>query len=133
MKHMVLALVRQNGDQYRLNFPEYPMTPTIGRTIEEAVTSAAIALVQSLHQLAAEGEAVKEPSKLSEVYAASQTQIAQGAMPIAVEVDFPGRSVRINVTIEEGLLGQIDRAAAAESKTRSAFLAAAAFDSLSKR
>lgn len=38
----------------------------------------------------------------------------------------PGRTVRVNVTVERGLLEQIDEAAKARGLTRSAFLAGAA-------
>jgi predicted RNase H-like HicB family nuclease len=38
----------------------------------------------------------------------------------------PGRTVRVNVTVERGLLDQIDEAAEARGLTRSAFLAQAA-------
>ena len=38
----------------------------------------------------------------------------------------PGRTVRVNVTVERGLLEQIDEAAEARGLTRSAFLAQAA-------
>jgi len=38
----------------------------------------------------------------------------------------PGRTVRVNVTVERGLLEQIDEAAAARGLSRSAFLAQAA-------
>lgn len=133
MKHMVLALVRKQGDGYRLNFPEYPMPPSVGGSVEEAVTVAANSLAQSLHQTAADGHIIIEPSPMSEVYSQCHSQISDGAMAIGVEIDFPGKAVRINITVEEGLLGRIDRAARSEGKTRSAFLAAAAFDRLSTR
>jgi hypothetical protein len=38
----------------------------------------------------------------------------------------PGRTVRVNMTVERGLLDQIDEAAEARGLTRSAFLAQAA-------
>jgi len=40
----------------------------------------------------------------------------------------PGKAVRVNITIDEALLEQIDRAAAAGGSNRSAFLADAARD-----
>jgi hypothetical protein len=45
---------------------------------------------------------------------------------VLVPVDLPGRSVRKNITMDEGLLGKIDRAARASGSTRSGFLAEAA-------
>jgi hypothetical protein len=43
----------------------------------------------------------------------------------------PGRTVRVNVTVERGLLDQIDEAAKARGLTRSAFLAQAAREKIS--
>ena len=45
---------------------------------------------------------------------------------VLVPVDLPGRSVRKTITMDEGLLGKIDRAARASGSTRSGFLAEAA-------
>lgn len=131
MKHMILALVRTENDLFRLNFPEYPMAPAYGATIEEAVTTGAIALASSLHSTAADGHDITNPLNLSDAYKRNEGAIKDGAMAIGVEIDFPGKATRINITVEEGLLGRIDRAAKTEGKSRSAFLAAAAFDRLS--
>jgi hypothetical protein len=43
-----------------------------------------------------------------------------------IQVDLPGKPVRINISIDDSLLGRIDRAAKAAGETRSGFLAEAA-------
>jgi hypothetical protein len=51
---------------------------------------------------------------------------AEGAVLAMVPFDLPARAVRVNVSLDEHLLAAIDRAAAAEGRTRSGFLADAA-------
>lgn len=52
---------------------------------------------------------------------------ASGAVLALVSYELPTRAVRmINITVEESLLGAIDRAAKASGKSRSAYLAEAA-------
>ena len=134
MKHMVLGLITQDiNDEYQLIFPEYPMCKGRGWSAEQAVSNAANALSSALHTTVSDGDDVFTPSTLSSVYAASRSAIDKGAMAVSVEVDFPGKAVRCNITIEEGLLGRIDRAAKEEGKSRSAFLAAAAVARLEAR
>ena len=48
-----------------------------------------------------------------------------GATIAAVEVELPGRAVRVNISIDESLLERVDRAARAAGQTRSSFLAEA--------
>ena len=51
---------------------------------------------------------------------------ARDAMLALVSYELPTRAVRVNITVEESLLGAIDRAAKASGQSRSAFLAEAA-------
>jgi hypothetical protein len=44
---------------------------------------------------------------------------------LLVPVELPGRSVRVNITMDENLLQRADRAAAAQGMTRSGLLAEA--------
>jgi hypothetical protein len=73
------------------------------------------------------------PRPLDAVLADSETQeeIAEGAVVAAVPllVD-AGRTVRINISLDAGLVDAIDEAAAARGVTRSAFLASAARDKI---
>jgi len=44
---------------------------------------------------------------------------------VLVPAEVPGRSVRANVTVDEGLLARLDAAAAAEGMSRSGYIAQA--------
>lgn len=54
------------------------------------------------------------------------TEDSRDAMIGLIEVDLPGRAVRVNISVEESLLKRIDRAAEAAGESRSGFLAQAA-------
>mgnify|MGYP001264966164 CR=1 FL=1 len=48
------------------------------------------------------------------------------AARVMIPASLPGRALRLNISLDEGLVGEIDRAAAAHGMSRSAFLADAA-------
>lgn len=97
------AIIIKDDDAYTVVFPDIPGCYSDGETVNEAAVNAEAAL--SLHLEAAHegGITIADPS----------------------QVDGPareaGKIVRIQVTMDEGLLGRIDRVAS----NRSAFLAEA--------
>jgi hypothetical protein len=82
------------------------------------------ALAFHIEGLTADGEAVPEPSDLEEVMADPVNRDGV-AMLIAVETG-RGKAVRVNVTLPEDVLAEIDRYAGAHGFTRSGFLVQAA-------
>lgn len=125
-KHIVLALIHEENGIFGISFPDYPGCVSGGASMDEAVSKGHQALGFHLQGMVDDGDEVPEPSKISVAYQKASEEIAAGATPMALEVDFPGRAVRINISIEEGLLKQIDRAARTAGKNRSAFLSDAA-------
>jgi hypothetical protein len=51
---------------------------------------------------------------------------AKGAAIVMVPLDVPGRSLRVNISMDENLIDAIDRAAKAAGQNRSSYLADAA-------
>ena len=75
------------------------------------------------------GRAVPEPRPLAQAIADRDVKRALRAGATTMLVPLladPGRTVRVNVTVERGLLDQIDEAAEVRGLTRSAYLAQAA-------
>lgn len=131
VKHIVLALIHEENGVFGISFPDYPGCVSGGDTMDEAVSKGHQALGFHLRGMMDDGDEVPAPSKISIAYQKAREEIAAGARPMALEVDFPGRAVRINISIEEGLLKQIDRAARTAGKNRSAFLSDAARSAMS--
>ena len=51
---------------------------------------------------------------------------------VLVPVELPGRAVRVNITLNEGLLARLDKAAGAEGETRSGYIAQAVRERLGR-
>jgi predicted RNase H-like HicB family nuclease len=116
-----IALLRKDTDSdYGVDFPDFPGCVTAGSTLEEARRMAVEALSLHADGMTEDGLALPEPSALDAIMADRDNLDA-----VAFLVDLPveaSRAVRVNITIPEDLLKQIDRA----TNNRSKFLANAA-------
>lgn len=123
MARNYIALIRKEADSdFGVEFPDLPGCVTAGVTLDEAAAMAREALALHLEGMAEEGEPLPEPSSLEDV---TVLATSAGAVPILVAAPpLKGRAVRINVTMDENLLAEID--AAAGPGARSGFLAQAA-------
>jgi predicted RNase H-like HicB family nuclease len=125
-KHYVLAIVDKEGDSYGIHFPDYPGCVSGGKTFDEAVSRGGGALAFHLQGMAEDGDEIHPPKPVEAALSAARDDISTGSMPALMEIEFPGRAVRVNISIEEGLLSRVDRAATLNGQSRSAFLADAA-------
>lgn len=124
-----IALIHKDADSdYGVSFPDLPGCVTAGRTLDEARAMAQEALALHLEGLAEDGEALPEPSSLEAVMSDRANRDA-----VAFLVPAPSgatKALRVNVTIPEDVLGEIDRHAEREGMTRSGFLVKAAKDAI---
>lgn len=125
----IVAIIHKDpGSAYGVSFPDLPGCISTGDTEQEALTNAAAAVAFHVEHLRDHGDSVPVPRALDQVRAdpAFADDFA-GHMAVAL-VPFapPGKTVRINITIDEHLLAAIDRAAKAAGSTRSGLLADAA-------
>ena len=118
-----VALIRKASDSdYSVDFPDVPGCVTAGKDLDEALAFAREALAGHLRLLAEEGESLPQASSLEEVMADSENRDAVAALVPAPMIR--GKSVRVNVMLDEYLLRAIDNLAG--DRGRSEFLAAAA-------
>jgi predicted RNase H-like HicB family nuclease len=117
-----IALIHKDPtSDYGVSFPDLPGCVSAGATLDEARAMAAEALAFHAEGMAEDGEALPPPSTLEAIMA---DRINHDA--VAILVDLPkqsGRSVRINITLPEAVLEEIDRFVAKNGLTRSGFLA----------
>jgi predicted RNase H-like HicB family nuclease len=104
---------------YGVVFPDFPGCVSAGSTIDEAITMAAEALALHVTGMIEDGEALPPPTPADAIIADPDVRMICIVM---VPVTMPAKIKRINITIDERLLAQID----AVSKNRSGFLADAA-------
>ncbi len=120
-----IALLRKDPDSdFGVDFPDFPGCVTAGSTLDEARVMAAEALGGHIACLVESGHDIPESSTLDAVMADSANR---DALPFLVTVDEPrARAVRVNITMPDDVLKQIDEYARAHGMSRSRFLARAA-------
>lgn len=120
-----IALIHKDADSdFGVSFPDLPGCITAGTTLDDARAMATEALAFHLEGLAADGEAVPEPSSLEEIMNDETNRDGVAVLIAAPAAEV--RSVRVNVTIPADALDEIDRYAEQRGFTRSGFLVQAA-------
>lgn len=120
------AIVERAGKAFSVYFPDLPGCTSAGRTVQEAALNAEEALTGHLLETARAGEELPGPSDLDTVEPdPGVDEVAR----ILVRAERPGRVVRLNITLDEGLVAAIDRVA----DNRSGFLAEAARERLANQ
>lgn len=120
------AVVERTNDGFSVFFPDLPGCTSAGSTIQQAVLNAEDALSGHLLVSAQYGDDVADPTPLDQL---EYDPDVDEAARVLVRTERPGKSVRLNITLDEGLVAAIDRVA----KNRSGFLAEAARRELSSR
>jgi len=121
------ALIDKDADSdFGVSFPDFPGCVSAGESVEEAVLGAQEAVAGHVALMLADGDAMPAPSALKEV--AAQKEASTVAVTL-IPVVLPGRARRVNVTLDEALLEEIDQI----SNNRSGFLAEAARAELARR
>ena len=113
------AIIERGPEGYGVFFPDLPGCTTAADTVQEAARSAEEALSGHLVTMAEYGDKIPTPSEFDAIE--HDPEIDEVAR-ILVRADMPGRKVRINVTMDEGLISAIDAVAG----NRSSFISDAA-------
>ena len=124
MAEYVALLHRDEGSDYGVSFPDFPGCVTAGATLDEARALAAEALALHVEGMLEDGEALPAPSSLDEIMEERENRDA-----VAFLVPLPAkaaRAVRVNITLPEDVLAEIDAYAEGHGFTRSGFIARAA-------
>ena len=121
------AVVDKDPDSdYGVVFPDFPGCVSADSTLDEAVLGAHEALAGHVALMVADGDELPEPTPLEVV--AVQRDASTVAITL-VPVTLPGKAQRVNITMDEALLDEIDSIA----DNRSRFLAEAARAELARR
>ena len=111
---------KDSRSDYGVSFPDFPGLATAGRTLEEARAFAAEALALHIEGLVEDGEALPEPSTLDAIMADGSNRA--GVAILVDAPDAPEKVVRVNITMPERVLSDLDRAAESQGMTRSGFI-----------
>lgn len=123
----VVLLHKEPGSVYGVTVPDLPGCVSAGDTADEALAGAAEAIALHVEGLEAEGQPVPAPRTIEALLAdPSLAEERRGATLATIPlVRDRGRSVRVNISMETGLLEAVDSEARARGMTRSAFIAGA--------
>lgn len=122
MKTFIGVVHKDDDSAWGISFPDVPGCFSAADDLDDLVAAAAEALA-----LWFEDQPAVEPRGLEAIRTAAAADLAEGAMLLAVPlISNTGRPVRVNLSLDRGMLDAIDAAAAARSLTRSAFIATAA-------
>ena len=124
MNQYIGLIHKDSGSDYGVSFPDFPGAITVGATLDEARAIAEEALSFHSDGMIKDGEAIPEPSGLEGVMADLENRDGV-AILVSVKTD-ARKAVRVNVTLPEDVLDQIDRYADSHGITRSGFLTQAA-------
>ncbi|MFT0891015.1 type II toxin-antitoxin system HicB family antitoxin [Pseudochelatococcus sp. G4_1912] len=123
-----VAFIHKSTDSdYGVSFPDFPGCISAGSTVDEAVVNAGEALSGHVAMMVADGEEIPSPRSLDAILADPElVEEREGASFVHVPlIRDRGSSVRVNISIDAGLLEAIDQTAKARGMTRSGFIASA--------
>ena len=125
MANYIATVHKETGSDFGVSFPDFPGCITAGGTIDEAREMAQEALELHIRGVLEDGEQLPLPSKLEEIMADPDYSDATVYLVVTVP-DAKPRTVRVNITLAETTLRQIDAAAKKRGMSRSSFLVHAA-------
>jgi predicted RNase H-like HicB family nuclease len=132
MANYIAIVHKDPKSDFGVSFPDFPGCVTAGRDIDEAKDMAQEALTLHIQGMIEDGEQLPAPSKLEEIMA--DPDFADAAAYLVVDVpDTKPRTVRVNITVPEMTLKQIDAAAKKRGMSRSSFLVHAAQNTIQSK
>lgn len=125
MANYIAIVHKETKSDFGVSFPDFPGCITAGKNIDEAKDMAQEALTLHIKGMLEDGDQLPAPSKLEEIMSDSDYADAIAYLVVSVP-DAKLRTVRVNVTVPEMTLKQIDAAAKKRGMSRSSFLVHAA-------
>ena len=111
------AWIDGKQDAYGVSFPDLPGIVAMGTTVDEALLHAEEALRDYLIETEKDGEPITPPTSIEEI------ETPHGYTLVFVPlIRLSGRSVRANLTLDEGVAAFIDGEARRRKMTRTAYI-----------
>jgi predicted RNase H-like HicB family nuclease len=123
------AIIEKAKKGFGVFFPDLPGCTSFGKTMEEAARNAEEALRGHLFLMIEDGDPIPKQRPLDKI---EHDPGVKEAGRILVRADLPGKAVRLNISLDEGLVESIDATAHMRGMTRSGFLAEAAKRAIQK-
>src|SRR5579863_4756395 len=124
------GVAHEENGVFGISFPDFPGCISGADTIDDVIRKGSEALSFHVAGMVEDGDALPSVLRSAAELRADPDVDLVGGVLAAVPFDLPARSVRVNISIDENLLGALDRAAEAVGQSRSAYLASAVRDKL---
>ena len=125
MSEYIALIHKDSQSAFGASFPDLPGCISAADSLEELRPMIEEALEFHIEGMIEDGDAVPEPSSLDDILKSDGYADAAAVMVVKAP-ETEGVTVRVNITLPEKTLKQIDRKAAAVGMSRSSFLAQAA-------
>lgn len=106
---------KEKKSDFGVSFPDFPGCITAGKTLHDAMKMAREALQLHIEGMVEDGDDLPEPTQPEDID-------VRGGILFAVEVRNPGKFVRINITVPESALSDIDILARKSGMSRSGYI-----------
>ncbi len=121
MANYIAIVHKEAKTDFGVSFPDFPGCVTAGQTVDEAKDLAQEAFTLHIKGMIEDGDQLPAPSKLEDIMADADYADAVAYLVVSIP-DIKPRTVRINITVPEMTLKQIDAAAQKRGMSRSSFL-----------
>ncbi len=126
MMRYPVVIHKDPGSDYGVTVPDLPGCFSAGESIDDALIQAVEAIECYLEGMLIDGEAIPLPTAI-EAHAANPDYAGGVWALVSVDISkLSGKSKRINITLPERLLAQMDSYAAQHGQSRSGLIAEAA-------
>jgi predicted RNase H-like HicB family nuclease len=128
-----IVLIDGKPGAYGVVVPDLPGCTSGGKTVDAALRNAIEAVRLWAEDARADGEALPRPRSIEQIKREMAAALANGAVLAVVPLLLDaGRPAKANLSVDAGLLEAIDEAAEAHGLTRSAFIATAAREKITR-
>ena len=120
----VVAPILGSPGTYGISFPDFDGCISGGGTVDECLARGREALAFHLESVAETGEAMPRLRTLDEIKRdpSFREDFSEDALAALVEIELPGRSVHVDIAIDQHLLEMLDRRAAEIGESRDALI-----------
>ncbi len=129
MTNYCALIHKETESDFGVSFPDFPGCVTAGKTIDEAKDMAQEALSGHVKVMQEFGEQTPEPTSLEKIVASPENADVIAFFIVSIQ-NQKSKKIRVNITLPEDDLLQIDTFAKRYGMSRSAFLLKAAQDSI---
>ena len=122
-RHYLAIVDRHPGEaNWSISFPDFPGVTSVAEQFSAVMRQAKDALATAVEDMVKDGEPLPPPAEDDKVPDYDPGQY-HDPRALLVPVETPGRALRVNVSLDEGLLARIDDVAKRTGVSRSALLA----------